>query len=140
VLHVCIVGPDLTTHQALIERLRVRHAVTLVAEPAWLEGLAVVAASDAVALEADGGDTSWREQLQAVLATAPGLPVVLVEGDLTDEDRADAFALGALDLFPTPCPAALLAERLEVLANLRRTATEQLNGAALVSATTRPAT
>jgi DNA-binding response OmpR family regulator len=140
VLHVCIVGPDLTSQHALIERLRRRHTVTLVAEPAWLDGSAVLASSDALALEADGGDTDWRLQLQTVLASAPGLPVVLVDGELTDEDKADGFALGALDFFPARCSAALLAERLEVLAHSRRAATARLNGAAPTSATTRPAT
>ena len=139
-LHVCIVGPDLTSQHALIERLRRRHAVTLVAEPAWLDGFALVAASDALALEADRGDTNWRAQLQTVLACAPGLPVVLVDGELSDDDKADAFALGALDFFPARCSAALLAERLEVLANSRRAASGLRNGTAPVSANARSAT
>ena len=137
--HVCIVGAGLTGQQALIEHLRRRYAVTLVSEPAWLDGLAVVAASDALALGADCSSANWREQLQGVLARAPGLPVILVDGDLTEEDKADAFALGALDFFPTLCPPALLAERLGVLAGSRRAAGGRLTGAASTSAILRPA-
>ena len=138
-LHVCIVGPDLTSQHALIERLRRRHTVTLVAEPAWLDGLALVAESDALAMEADGSDATWRAQLKAVVASAPGLPIVLVDGELTDNDKADAFALGALDFFPALCPTALLAERLEVLANSHRAASGRLDGAAVGLMNTRPA-
>lgn len=125
-LHVCIVGPDLTSQHALIERLRPRHAVTLLAESTWMERMSVVAASDALAMEADGENARWRAQLKAVLANAPGLPVILVDGELTEEDKAEAFALGALDFFPALCPPALLAERLEVLAQSHRAASDQL--------------
>jgi CheY-like chemotaxis protein len=135
VLHVCIVGPDLTSQQTLIEHLRLRHAVTLVAAPSDIGSLAVLAVSDALALEAHPSDSGWRLQLQSVLASAPDLPVILVDGQMTDEDKADAFALGALDFFPASCPV-LLAERLEVLAHGRRASNERLDGAASASSQT----
>jgi hypothetical protein len=138
VLHVCIVGPDLTSQRTLIERLRLRHVVTLVAEPSNLSSLAVLALSDALALEADPTDSGWRMQLQSVLASAPDLPVILVDGQMTEEDKADAFALGALDFFPASYPA-LLAERLAVLAHSHRATNERLNDGASTPLHTPPA-
>lgn len=115
-LHFCLAGPDLTGQHVLIEHLRKRHVVTLVCESAWLQRQSLISDSDALALEADDVEDRWRSQLEALRALAPTLPIVLVDGDLTDDEKADAFALGALDFFPAPCPALLLAERLEVLA------------------------
>lgn len=119
-LHFCLAGPDLTGQHALIEHLRKRHVVTLVREASWLQRQSLISDSDALALEADEVEDRWRSQLEALRTLAPALPIVLVDGDLTDEEKADAFALGALDFFPAPCQAHLLAERLEVLANAGR--------------------
>jgi DNA-binding response OmpR family regulator len=44
------------------------------------------------------------------------LPIVLVDGGLSEHDKADAFSLGVLDYFASPCHVDLLAERLQVLA------------------------
>ena len=112
-LHLCLAGPDLTGEHALIEHLSRRHVVTLVREAQWLEHPALIESSDALALEAAD---RWRAQLHALRARAPALPIILVDGELTEDEKAEAFVLGALDFFPAPCRADLLAERLEVLA------------------------
>ena len=75
--------------------------------------------TDVIALEADPNGAAWRAHLRALHAQLPALPIVLVDGDLTDNERAEAFELGALDFFPAPCEVTLLAERLEVLGAAR---------------------
>jgi DNA-binding response OmpR family regulator len=119
VLHLCLVGQDITGQHRLVDHLRTRHVVTLIAEGSWLTGSALARHSDVLALEADPKGAAWRAHLRA-LHTA--LPIVLVDGDLTDDEKAEAFELGALDFFPAPCEVALLAERLEVLARAQRAA------------------
>lgn len=121
VLHFCLAGPDLTGEHALIEHLRKRHVVTLVAKSQWLDQPSLIEGSDALVLEAGArgevdADSGWRAQLRTIHMRAPMLPIILVDGDLTNEEKADAFRLGALDFFPAPCHADLLAERLVVLA------------------------
>lgn len=127
-LHLCLAGPDLTGQYALVDHLRRRHVVTLVTESHWLDDPSIVATSDALALEAA---EKWRAQLRALHHRLPELPIVLVDGELTDEEKAEAFALGALDFFPAPCRADLLAERLVFLAHAgRRQPTLEASGAA----------
>ncbi len=119
VLHLCLVGRDITGQHRLVDYLRKHHVVTLIAEGSWLSDTALATHSDVVALEADPNGAAWRAHLRALHAQLPALPIVLVDGDLTDIEKAEAFELGALDFFPAPCELTLLAERLEVLGAAR---------------------
>ena len=118
-LHLCLVGQDITGQHRLVDRLRNRHIVTLIADGSWLTDTALATHSDVLALEADPNGAPWRAHLRALHVQLPALPIVLVDGDLTDDEKAEAFVLGALDFFPAPCELTLLAERLEVLGAVR---------------------
>jgi DNA-binding response OmpR family regulator len=118
-LHVCLAGPGIAGHRALIDELRVHHEVTLVSDQTRLEQSWILSASDVLVLDAAGIRATLRPLLRSLRRRRPELPIVLVDGGLSDDEKADAFNLGVLDYFPAPCEVGLLAERLEVLARVR---------------------
>jgi DNA-binding response OmpR family regulator len=79
----------------------------------------MVALSDVLVLDASGSRGALQPLLRSLRQSRPELPIVLVDGGLTEHDKADAFSLGVLDYFPAPCHVRLLAERLEVLTRAR---------------------
>jgi DNA-binding response OmpR family regulator len=119
VLHVCLAGPGIAGHRALIDELRIHHDVTLVTDQTRLEQSRVLSGSDVLVLDAGGIRATLRPLLRSLRLRRPELPIVLVDGGLSDDEKADAFTLGVLDYFPAPYEVGLLAERLEVLARAR---------------------
>jgi DNA-binding response OmpR family regulator len=115
VLHVCLAGPAVTSNHALVGVLMTRHTVILVGEQARLNELELLGGTDILVLEAGGIRAALPWLLRSLRRRRPELKIVLVDGGLTEHDKADAFSLGVLDYFPSSCRADLLAERLEVL-------------------------
>jgi DNA-binding response OmpR family regulator len=115
VLHVCLAGPGVATNQALRAALRTRHAVILIEEQARLHHSTVLDRMDLLVLDAGGIRAMLPWLLRSLRRRRPDLKIVLVDGGLTEHDKADAFTLGVLDYFPSSYQADLLAERLEVL-------------------------
>jgi DNA-binding response OmpR family regulator len=120
-VHVCLAGPGIAGHRALIDELRIHHEVTLVTDQTRLEQSWGLAASDVLVLDAAGIRATLRPLLRALRRRSPELPIVLVDGGLSDDEKADAFTLGITDYFPSPYEVGLLAERIEVLARSRST-------------------
>lgn len=118
-LHVYLVGPVVTNNQDLVRALCGRHAVTLVADQGQLDNHRMLDSSDILLLDAVGIRASLNLILRSLRIRRPALPVVIVDGGLSDAEKADAFSLGVVDYFPASCHAGLLAERLEVLARER---------------------
>ena len=117
--NVCLAGPVITSNHALVDALSARHEVGLVADFTALESSHMVAVSDVLVLDATGIQAALQPLLRSLRHSRPELAIVLVDGSLTEDDKADAFSLGVLDYFPAPCHIRLLAERLEVLARSR---------------------
>jgi DNA-binding response OmpR family regulator len=117
--HVCLAGFLITNDHALVEALRVDHEVTLVADNIGLRDSQALAHSDVLVLDASGIRAALQPLLRSLRRSWPELAIVLVDGNLTEDDKADAFSLGVLDYFPAPCHVRLLVERLEVLARGR---------------------
>jgi DNA-binding response OmpR family regulator len=115
VLHVCLAGPEVTSDQTLVGVLGSRHTVSLIEEPTRLHDSEVLDRMDLLVLDAAGigGMLPWF--LRSLRRRRPDLKIVLVDGELSEHDKADAFTLGVLDYFPSSYQADLLAERLEVL-------------------------
>lgn len=120
-VHVCLAGPGIAGHRALIDELRIHHEVTLVTDQTRLEQSWVLGASDVLVLDAAGIRATLRPLLRSLRLRCPQLPIVLVAGGLSDDEKADAFTLGVTDYFPSPYEVGLLAERLEVLARVGQT-------------------
>jgi DNA-binding response OmpR family regulator len=118
-LHVCLAGPTITSNEPLVAALRSHHVVSLVTHPVRLEDSRAVDASDVLVLDATGIRATLRDLIRSLRTRQPDLPIVLVDGNLTEDDKADAFSLGVNDYFPAPCHVALLAERLAALARAR---------------------
>lgn len=118
-LHVCLAGPVITSNQALVDVLMTSHEVSLVCDRLGLADSRALQNSDVLVLDADGIRLTLHRLIQSLRLRRPDLPIVLVDGGLSEDDKADAFSLGVLDYFPAPCHVALLAERLEVLARAR---------------------
>jgi DNA-binding response OmpR family regulator len=118
-VHVCLAGPGIAGHRALIDELRIHHEVTLVTDQTRLAQSWVLSASDVLVLDASGIRATLRPLLRSLRLRCPRLPIVLVDGGLSESEKADAFTLGVVDYFPAPCDVGLLAERLEVLARAR---------------------
>jgi DNA-binding response OmpR family regulator len=116
---VCLAGPVITNNRALVDALKARHEVTLVTDNTRLQGSQILALSDVLVLDASGSGGALRPLLRSLRQSLPELPIVLVDGGLTEHEKAEAFNLGVLDYFPAPCHIRLLAERLEVLARVR---------------------
>jgi len=115
VLHVCLAGPDVTTNQALLGVLRTRHTVSLVEEQTRLHDSDALDRVDLLVLDAAGMGAMLPWFLRSLRRRRPELKIVLVDGELTEHDKADAFTLGVLDSFPSADQPGFLAERLEVL-------------------------
>jgi DNA-binding response OmpR family regulator len=118
-LHVCLAGPMITSNQALVEALRMQHEVSLVARCTRLRDSRAVHNSDVLVLDATGIRATLRDLIRSLRLRRPDLPIVLVDGGLSEDDKADAFSLGVHDYFPAPCRVDLLAERLGALARAR---------------------
>lgn len=118
-LHVCLAGPGITADRALLDALRIHHEVSLVADQMRVADSGVFGCSDVLVLDAAGVVAALRPLIRSLRSRRPDLPIVLVDGGLTEHDKADAFTLGIADYFPAPCHVGLLAERLEVLARGR---------------------
>jgi len=118
-IRVCLAGPAVTNDHALVRALEAHHDVDLVADPRGLDRSAVIALSDVLVLDAGGLRAMLPPLLRALRLRRPELPIVLVDGSLSEHDKADAFSLGVLDYFPAPCHVGLLVERLQVLARTR---------------------
>ncbi|MEO8450177.1 MAG: hypothetical protein ABI647_10330 [Gemmatimonadota bacterium] len=119
VLHVCLAGPGIAGNRELVDELRFHHEVSLVTNQTRLEQSRILDDSDVLVLDAAGIRATLRPLLRSLRRRRPELPIVLVDGGLTEDEKADAFTLGVLDYFPAPCPVGLLAERLEVLGRAR---------------------
>jgi DNA-binding response OmpR family regulator len=115
-LHVCLAGPVVTGDYGLLDALKAHHEVSLVADPTRLDRSPLLDLSDVLVLDASGLCSLLRPLLRSLRQRHPALPIVLVDGNLTEHDKADAFSIGVLDYFPAPCHIGLLTERLEVLA------------------------
>lgn len=114
-MHICLAGGGITRLQALVEAISADHDVTLVSDATRLERSAVLECSHVIVLDAGGLGPRLRTVLTTVHGRRPEVPIVLVDGGLTEDDKADAFGLGVLDYFASPCCVELLVERLEVL-------------------------
>jgi DNA-binding response OmpR family regulator len=119
VLHVCLAGPDVATNQALVGALEPRYAVSLFAEQMRLHDSDVLERADLLVLDAGGIRVMLPWFLRSLRRRRPDLKIVLVNGGLTEHDKADAFTLGVLDYFPSSYQADLLVERLEALGRSR---------------------
>jgi DNA-binding response OmpR family regulator len=119
VLHVCLAGPGISGHQALVDELRIHHEVTLLPDQMRLEHSWVLHGIDVLVLDAGGIRAMLPPLLRTLHLLRADLPIVLVDGGLSEHEKADAFNLGVLDYFAPPYHVGLLAERLEVLARGR---------------------
>ena len=119
-MHVGIVGPRLSRDMELLTRLSSTHLVTVTHLRDAFSGLSVMETLDVLVLEANAG----RDELTHVVAQLrqrhPRMTLVLVNGGLTQLEIAELFRLGLADYFATPWDAALLAERIDVLAARHR--------------------
>lgn len=118
-LHVCLAGPGISGHQALVDELRIHHEVTLLPDQMRLEHSWVLHGIDVLVLDAGGIRAMLPPLLRTLRLLRADLPIVLVDGGLSEHEKADAFNLGVLDYFAPPYHVGLLAERLEVLARGR---------------------
>jgi DNA-binding response OmpR family regulator len=114
--HVCLAGPAIANNQALIDALTMHHEVSLVIDRVRLEHSRSLDSSDVLVLDAAGIRATLHSLIQSLRRRRPDVPIVLVDGGLSEAEKADAFSLGVRDYFPAPCRVELLAERLEVLA------------------------
>jgi DNA-binding response OmpR family regulator len=116
VFHVCLAGPVITANPVLLDALRPHYDVSLVVDPSRLNTASILGCSHVLVLDASGLCVSLQLLLRSLRQRWPDLPIVLVDGGLSEHDKADAFSLGVLDYFAAPCHVDLLAERLQVLA------------------------
>lgn len=118
VLHICVAGPAGTASHALLGELTSRYQVSVVA-PQQLADAIVLQKIDLLVLDATGIRATLPWLLRTLRRRHPHLQIVLIDGGLTEHDKADAFTLGVVDYFPAACAVGLLAERLEVLGRAR---------------------
>jgi DNA-binding response OmpR family regulator len=110
----------ITGNQALISALCAHHELSLVSHRVWLQESSSVNNSDVLVLDAAGIRPTLGCLIQTLRRRRPDLPIVLVDGGLSEDDKANAFSLGVCDYFPSPCNVDLLVERLAVLGRARR--------------------
>lgn len=119
--HVCLAGPTITGNQVLISALCLHHELSLVPQRVQLQESSSVNNSDVLVLDAAGIRSSLHRLIRILRRRRPDLPIVLVDGGLSEDDKANAFSLGVCDYFPSPCNVELLVERLAVLGRGRPT-------------------
>jgi DNA-binding response OmpR family regulator len=121
VLHICVASPAGTAHHALLGALTLRHQVSVVAPQQLADG-AVLQRIDLLVLDAEGIRATLPWLLRMLRRRRPDLKIVLIDGGLSEQDKADAFTLGVVDYFPASCAVGLLVERLEALGRTRAVA------------------
>ncbi len=126
--HICLVGAGLCRNWQLVQRLAGRHGLTLLRTSALLER-DVVAVADMVVIDcAQGGPDGSRTLVDSLRRTTDA-PIVVMDGGLGPADVAQLLNAGARDYFSEPYNIALIAERLEYLADVRRSQRERLEEA-----------
>jgi hypothetical protein len=115
IFHVCLAGHKVTGDHALIRRLKVGHAVTLVESVEALRGAPLLKTARVLVLDCTGCGERVPLLLHALKEQFPSLCVLLVEGTYDQKQLAGAFRNGVRDCFPAPYDLHLLAERIAAL-------------------------
>jgi DNA-binding response OmpR family regulator len=117
--HVCLMGAALCRNWQLVQRLAGGHGLTLLQQfvPDDTPLLAMV---DVVALDCREGGAAGSQRLVDSLRRVTGAPIVVLDGGLQQSEVALLVSAGAHDYFSEPFNVALIAERLEHLADSNR--------------------
>jgi DNA-binding response OmpR family regulator len=123
--HICLVGLTLCRNWQLVQRLTGRHGLTLL-HAVDADDAPMLAIADTVAIDcSEGGAAGSRALLESVRRTTDAT-IVILDGDLEAVDVAQLLSAGARDYFPEPLNVAVVAERLEHLADVRRSQRRRL--------------
>lgn len=116
--HICLTGQKVTLDWQLINRLNVRHRVTLTKPEHLLSDSSVLTTVDILVLDCNNFKSLSSDLitfLKKVRKAFPRLCTVVVNGGLSQQDIAGAFREGISDYFPDPYEIKLILERLEFL-------------------------
>jgi CheY-like chemotaxis protein len=126
--HICLVGIPLCRNWQLVQRLTGRRGLTLL-HAVNPDDMRVLAVADTVAIDCSlGGAEGSRTLLESVRRTTDAT-IVILDGGLEAVDVAQLLSAGARDYFPEPLNVAVVAERLEHLADVRRSQRQRLERA-----------
>ena len=112
--HICVAG-KISDDWEVVRRLKQRHQVTLVRQPADLAKSAVLSTASVLAIDCGDSPESGLITLALVSRLYPQLRVVLVNGRLSQGEIAEAFRRGACDYLSSQVDPELTAERIESL-------------------------
>jgi CheY-like chemotaxis protein len=121
--HICLVGAALCRNWPLVQRLAGRHGLTLLRTTA-AHDCQVAAMADMVAIDCGQVGTDASRALVQSLRRATDAPIVVLDGGLQAAEVAQLLSDGARDYFAEPFNIPLIAERLEHLADARRSRRE----------------
>jgi DNA-binding response OmpR family regulator len=112
-------GRGLIDDDAFVRALRAYCGVVLAGNHEMLMTARTLESVDALVLDARGTFGGADSLVQRILRRCPTLPIVLINGGLSEQEKVEAFSLGVQDYFPDARLVGLLVERLEVLARGR---------------------
>jgi DNA-binding NtrC family response regulator len=112
---VCLAGRQVSNDWPLIQLLKAAHAVTLIDRVDALASAPLLATAGVLVLDAAESGGAALQLLPALHSEHQALPVLLVDGGVTQRELARAFRDGACDYFPVPYDVHLLAERVSSL-------------------------
>lgn len=126
--HICLVGAALCRNWPLVQRLAGRHGLTLLRTIAHHDRQ-VAALADMVAIDCGHVGPDASRALVQSLRRSTDAPIVVMDGGLQPSEVAQLLSDGARDYFAEPFNIPLIAERLEHLADARRSQREHLEEA-----------
>ena len=112
--HICIAG-KISDDWQVVKRLKQRHQVTLVRQPADLAKSTVLSTVSVLAIDCGDSPEAGLITLAIVSRLYPQLRVLLVNGRLSQGEIAEAFRRGACDYLSSQVDPELTAERIESL-------------------------
>lgn len=128
VFHACLAGPTLSEDYALIRRLLPAHQVTVVRSALHAMHNALLETVDVLVLECKERPAEVLSLVPELHRRLPALPVMLIDGGITQEQIAAAYCDGARDYFAAPYEVDVLAERIHWISVGRRSPREERHG------------
>ena len=114
-----MIGSALCRNWPLIQRLASGHGLTLLTRYTSDES-DVFAIADVIALDCREHGAAGARELVRMMREATGTPIVVLDGGLSHAEVATLVHAGAQDYFSEPFNVPVIAERLEYLAQTRR--------------------
>ena len=118
--HICLAGLAVTNDWSLIEPLKRSHQVTVVERPRMLHANSILATAQVLVLDCGEDPALGIGAVRGLRYVYPEVDIVLVNGEWSPAQIAQAFREGVRDYFARQASAELVVERVQNLCRRAR--------------------